>query len=290
MRFRPVFAVCMRFAAMLALLATITAGQSQPADRQQPADEPLVAATPYQAPPAGSRYMVFISDLHLGVGRRADGSWHPTEDFRWPKALEGFLREMSRRGQDRVDLVIVGDFLEMWQPPPSIPCKGTSADLGCTLDEMEALSRLVVAAHADALSAFRTFAETGENRLHIVPGNHDATLRYERIWRPLGEALNAASGRINLVESGIWVSPDESIVAEHGHQIGIDVNRYETWPNIVRRDGQAQYVIRPWGSCSCRSYSTSRRKRIRSSTTSVRKVPVPDTALLIAEFGVPLPT
>ncbi|MCK1511377.1 metallophosphoesterase [Bradyrhizobium sp. 190] len=244
---RPDFAACLGLVVGLVLFSTTAVTQSQPTGQLTPADEPAIAITPYRTPPAGSRYLVFISDLHLGVGRRPDGSWDPTEDFRWPKALDGFLQEVSRRGQDQVDLVIVGDFLELWQPPASIPCKGTSADLGCTLDEMESLSRLVVAAHSDSLSILRAFAERGENRLHVVPGNHDATLRYERVWRPLGEVLNVTSGRINLVESGIWTSPDERIVAEHGHQIGMDVNRYEQWPRIVRREGGLQYVIRPWG-------------------------------------------
>jgi UDP-2,3-diacylglucosamine pyrophosphatase LpxH len=153
----------------------------------------------------------------------------------------------SSRGQERVDLLIVGDFLELWQPPPDIACKGASADLGCTLEEMEALSRLVAAAHSDGLSILRAFAERGENRLHVIPGNHDSTLRYERVWRPVGDALNDASGRIDLVETGIWSSPDGSIVAEHGHQIGLDVNRYAKWPRVVERVGRTDYVVRPWG-------------------------------------------
>ena len=214
---------------------------------QDTAESALVASVPYRSSPAGPRYLAFISDLHLGVGRQQDGSWDPTEDFRWPKALEGFLNKISEEGHERVDLVIVGDFLELWQPPPEIACKGASADLGCTLDEMEALSRLVVRAHVNELTMLRAFAERGENRLHIIPGNHDSTLRYERVWRPVGDALNAENGRVNLVASGIWSSPDGQIVAEHGHQIGLDVNRYETWPRILQRRGEIIYVIRPWG-------------------------------------------
>ena len=237
----------MPLATALALLAGMATAQGQAPVQPETSDEPAVANVPYRAPPADARYRVFISDLHFGVGRRPDGTWHPTEDFRWPKALAGFLDEVSRRGQERVDLVIVGDFLELWQPPPTIACKGPSADLGCTLNAMEELSQLITGAHSDELSILRTFAERGENRLHVIPGNHDATLRYERVWRPVGDSLNAASGRINLVESGVWTSPDGRIVAEHGHQIGVDVNRYETWPRIIRQVDQIQYVIRPWG-------------------------------------------
>ena len=43
---------------------------------------------------AGSdRHTYFISDLHLGAGRLADGSWNRREDFRWNDALVEFLRE-----------------------------------------------------------------------------------------------------------------------------------------------------------------------------------------------------
>jgi UDP-2,3-diacylglucosamine pyrophosphatase LpxH len=218
---------------------------AQPAS--QPAEAAVVAVVPFAAPLSGPRFRVFVSDLHFGIGRRADGQWHPTEDFRWPKALGGFLEEISRRGHERTDLVIVGDFLEMWQPPPEISCVGKSADLGCTLGEMHLLAGMIARAHADSLAVLRAFAERGENRLHIIPGNHDSTLRYDRVWAPIGEALNAASGRVNLVVAGIWSSPDGRIVAEHGHQIGLDVNRYETWPRVVQRVDQTDYVIRPWG-------------------------------------------
>jgi UDP-2,3-diacylglucosamine pyrophosphatase LpxH len=206
-----------------------------------------VAQVPYKPPAAEERYFVFISDLHFGVGRWPDSSWNPTEDFRWPRALEGFLKQISVDGHERVDLVIVGDFLELWQPPPDIECKGSGANLGCTLEEMEKLSRLVAAAHAQELAILRAFAERGENRLHLIPGNHDSTLRYERVWRPVGDALRAENGRIELVTGGIWNSPGGRIVAEHGHQIGLDVNGYETWPDILQRQDQVDYVVRPWG-------------------------------------------
>jgi len=207
----------------------------------------VVASVPYKPPPTEGRYLIFISDLHFGIGKQGDGNWDPTEDFRWPRALEGFLKRISDDGHDRVDLVIVGDFLELWQPPPQIECKGVGANLGCTLDEMEKLTEIVTKAHTEELGLLRAFAERGENRLHVIPGNHDSTLRYERVWRPIGNALQADSGRIELADSGIWNSPGGKVVAEHGHQIGLDPNGYDTWPDIVERQNQIDYVMRPWG-------------------------------------------
>lgn len=186
-----------------------------------------------------------ISDLHFGVGKATNGRWNPTEDFRWPKALRGFVDTISTMGNQHTDLVIVGDFLELWQP--LISCKGKDADTGCTIDEMAALSGLVAAQHKNDLAIFKDFASRGENRLHVIVGNHDSTMRYAKVWEPVGAALGAESGRIELVTSGVWESKDGRIVAEHGHQIGEDVNSYATWPEIVRRVDGKDYVVRPWG-------------------------------------------
>lgn len=232
----------LRLIAVLAGLSTLTPTLPVAAD-----DTPAVASVFYKAPEARPRNTVLISDLHFGIGKTADGGWDATEDFRWPKALEGFLNRISEDGQHKVDLVIVGDFLELWQPPADIPCKGVGADIGCSIDEMAMLVGKVVDAHSADLAFLRRFAERGDNRLHIIVGNHDSTLRFASVWKPLGDALNAASGRINVLTDGIWVSTDGRIVAEHGNQIGQDVNRYDTWPMISRRVEGRDYIVRPWG-------------------------------------------
>ena len=46
---------------------------------------------------------------------------------------------------------------------------------------------------------------------------------------------------------GIWTSGDGRILAEHGHQIGADVNRYDEWPTVTRSAQGAEYLIRTWG-------------------------------------------
>jgi UDP-2,3-diacylglucosamine pyrophosphatase LpxH len=240
-------AAAIRWLGLLALCFLISGALPISPLHAQAAPLPPVADVPYQPPAASPRYSVFVSDLHFGVGKTANGAWNPTEDFRWPKALRGFVNRISQLGQERVDLIIVGDFLELWQPPADIPCKGVGADLGCSIEEMSLLVQKVVEQHAGDLAILRAFAERGENRLHVIVGNHDSTLRYAPVWKSLGAALNAASGRIELVTKGVWVSGDGRILAEHGHQIGKDVNRYETWPDIVRQVDGKNYIVRPWG-------------------------------------------
>lgn len=200
------------------------------------------------AAPAGPRMIVLISDLHFGMGKRPDGRWSPKEDFRWPGALKGFLDDMARRGNDRVDLVIVGDFLELWQPPDGIACDTSGgADLGCTVPEMVSIARAVIEAHQDDLALLREFAKRGENRLYVIPGNHDAALLLPQVWNLLAAPLDEPAGRVALVTRGFWTSPDGRIVAEHGHQVGNDVNRYDRWPVITHDQNGRTYLERPWG-------------------------------------------
>lgn len=199
---------------------------------------------------AGGRFLAVISDHHMGLGRNAPGTWSPTEDFRWPRALKGFLDSLSQRGNHAVDLVIAGDLFELWQPPKHIECIGASADLGCTVDEMVMISDIVASAHAPELAMLADFAERGENRVYIIPGNHDAALLFEAVWQKFAVPLRAAKGRVQLVPSGIWTSADGYVVVEHGHQIGADVNKYAGWPNVnqlFRSEGGKTYVVRPWG-------------------------------------------
>jgi UDP-2,3-diacylglucosamine pyrophosphatase LpxH len=197
--------------------------------------------------PAEERLLVVISDLHMGLGRDVDGKWNPTEDFRWTGALRGFLEHISREGRDRIDLVIAGDLLELWQAHADVKCPGDGADAGCTISEMKEIVRRVIEAHKEDFRQLAAFSLRGGNRLHIIPGNHDCALLIPGIWEPVAGALGSKSGRIGFSQDGIWESSDGKIIIEHGHQIGRDVNRYKEWPAVtMRRDGQ-EYFIRPWG-------------------------------------------
>lgn len=193
------------------------------------------------------RYIAIISDLHFGLGKRPDGTWFPQEDFRWSKALHGFLDTVSACGQDTVDLVVAGDMLELWQPPVDLLCAKRPADQGCTPAEFAKLTRRIVANHAADLEAIGAFADRGNNRVFIVPGNHDAALLLPDSWIAVRAAMKSTRNRVERVDSGIWVSSDGRVVVEHGHQIGQDVNRYDAWPNIMSTGGDEKVVARPWG-------------------------------------------
>ena len=226
---------------VLALTAGILAHTSAP---RQPSQTPSASETTS----ALTRDVVIRSDLHMGLGKnQATGKWHATEDFRWPNAFRGFLDAISIEGRNRVDLVIAGDFLELWQPPNDVVCKGPNSSYGCTIDEMKEIAAAVIKAHSKELEALRSFSARGQNCLYIIPGNHDASLVIDSVWSLLADALNSEEGCVRRAENGIWVSHDGLVVAEHGHQIGEEPNKYKNWPNITASIDGVTYIERPWG-------------------------------------------
>lgn len=222
------------------------------------------------------RTTIVISDLHMGLGRTGDG-WHASEDFRWPKALAAFLDSVSEEGKKRVDLLIAGDFLELWQPPEGVDCSGpparrrartaaargggeppcssrapgAAADYGCTVQQVRAIAEAVSTAHRDELEALARFATVGSNRVVVIPGNHDAALVLDPVWEVVERAFVApgarAEPRVERARGGVWLSADGRLLAEHGHQIGFDANKYPDWPEVSRRFGVRTYVRQPWG-------------------------------------------
>jgi UDP-2,3-diacylglucosamine pyrophosphatase LpxH len=195
----------------------------------------------------GERTLVVISDVHLGLGRSADGAWDPKEDFRWSSALQGFLAHVSRCTRDETDLVIAGDLLELWQPPTLVICSGPQDDLGCTPEELAETTRAIIRAHSTDFRALGRFADRGLNRLVLLPGNHDAGLMLPGLWQLVKEAVGARAERITRADSGQYLWASGRVLVEHGHQIGSDVNRYATWPLITREHAGRTYVVRPWG-------------------------------------------
>jgi Calcineurin-like phosphoesterase len=193
--------------------------------------------------------IVFISDLHLGLGKVRPNEWNPWEDFRWSKAFTGFLNAISNEGHDNVTLVIVGDLFEMWQHPK--PCQGLDPDHGCSIAEVSDTLKTIIEAHRAELKAVGDFANRGSNSVVILPGNHDAALLVPQIWE---EARNnipirnlpvpGSTSRLSFASCGAWQSSDGAIVAEHGHQIDDDLNKFKHWPNVTSTAG---YLDRPWG-------------------------------------------
>ena len=120
-----------------------------------------------------ARRVVVLSDLHMGEGRDATGVWSPFEDFRWSDEFELFLAALDAETEVATNLVLNGDTFELVQAEGN-DCSYREQVLGCS--EADALSRLtrVLDAHRGDVAALGAFARSGDNRLVLVPGDHDA--------------------------------------------------------------------------------------------------------------------
>lgn len=235
-------------ASLAALLATTALACTSPAANPNP---PVAVAQP--AAPGTERLTVFISDLHISVGRDAHGTWHPYEDFRWEREFVLFLDRVNREGEGRTDLILNGDTFELWQSLPQ-DCVYPDRNLGCT--EADALRHIgrVLSEHNRELKALAAFATSGSNTVTIVPGNHDAALLFPAVAHAVLAKLPAPAGRVRILTSGYWLSPDGLVYAEHGHQIGKEVNWFEDWPQPFLSGPGGRHLRRPWGEQFVQSY------------------------------------
>jgi hypothetical protein len=162
---------------------------------------------------------------------------------RWP--LEEMLgADLIAAAQRRIE-----SRLELRQHPSDVLCRPEDdrADFGCSVDEVEALVTTIVRRHADDLRALGEFARRKDNRLYVVPGNHDAGLLEDRAWHKLSVGLGVSPTKAVRVASGRWISADGRIAVEHGHQIGRDVNRFPDWPTVTALYQNEHRMVRTWG-------------------------------------------
>jgi hypothetical protein len=151
------------------------------------------------------------------------------------------------------DLILNGDTFELWQSAKD-DCVYSNRDEGCTTDEALARVRIVLAAHKQEIEAIHDFAVSHDNRVYLIPGNHDVALLFPKVAAEVLSAIGAPADRVRIVSTGYWLSDDHLIYAEHGQQIGADVNKFKGWPQPFITEHGAQWLVRPWGEQFVQSF------------------------------------
>lgn len=180
---------------------------------------------------ARPRRKIVISDLHLGPGSAAGRRFDGLEDFTHDGVLVRFL---AANAGDRTDLIINGDFLELWQIEGAmglLPAKDTAgangaagpdgADgprLGANQRGSLAALDVIFAAHPRVFDALARFIASGDNRLILIAGNHDSDL----IWPAVQLRVARELGVKNLDRLVFVSSPayrHAGVHVEHGHRL-----------------------------------------------------------------------
>lgn len=194
------------------------------------------------------RAVYVVSDLHLNVGR-APPAWHALEDFRWPNAFRGLLKRISETHPQGADVVVAGDFLELWQHPTVTCTLPATPDCGCTIDDMKRIISDVVRGHAETFEHIAEFLDSPGNRFIVTPGNHDAALMIPEMWKVVTDAVPRGRERFVIAPSGTWMSDDFQVAVEHGHQQTFDVNYFPDWNRriVTKSCDGTERIFRPWG-------------------------------------------
>jgi UDP-2,3-diacylglucosamine pyrophosphatase LpxH len=214
-----------------------------------------------------TRREVIVSDLHLGPGA-SDPRFTGIEDFYSDAEWTAFLARQGERGP--TDLVIDGDFIEFWQiaaalgvlpkrdasvQPPTGTMLAEDQDFGITAVD------LVIAAHPTVFSDLGRFLGSGDHRVIVIPGNHDADLLWPKVQRQIERAIAPADPtRLVFVQAAAYEHAGVHI--EHGHAHDA-ANAFATSYAPFGRDREGKCRIQAsWGEVFVDQFYTETERQI----------------------------
>jgi UDP-2,3-diacylglucosamine pyrophosphatase LpxH len=193
---------------------------------------------------------VFISDLHLSKGV----AW-TLEDFHSDSQANSLVDYLAGRfvGQ-RVDLVLLGDVFDLWQVvPPNDLVADSTINLTLDLNTIRANLQEIANQHPQFFNALARFSQGADNRLVIIPGNHDHALVSSQLQSELRSIL---VNRFTFLDRGdnlffpphyFYAVPRLGIYAEHGNQYD-KFNQYQQFdhfgPNPRTEECQGYGLVR----------------------------------------------
>jgi UDP-2,3-diacylglucosamine pyrophosphatase LpxH len=177
---------------------------------------------------------IFVSDLHLGRGDELD-DFLPANEF----AFIRFLDQQSTTFLSwDVDLVVLGDFLDIWQVATDQE-KNAPETKEINLLVLNGLetqrAQQIIDAHPGTFRALQLFlaAAPAQRRLVLVTGNHDHSLVDAQVQAVVRQAVaggNAAlASRVGFTH--YYDAPELATYAEHGNQFDGN-NDYDHFPRF----------------------------------------------------------
>ena len=148
---------------------------------------------------------VVISDLHLG------GS--PPWMMSRPRLLADFIGSLADglRRQERLELVIAGDFVDFLAIPPSA---SFTRDAAAARSKLEQTMRLEP--FGCVFRSLRSHVQAG-HRLTILVGNHDVELCLPAVQQALLQELGASPHQVHFVDDGRAYHLGRALI-EHGNR------------------------------------------------------------------------
>ena len=213
-----------------------------------------------------TRRKVIVSDLHLGPGT-TDARFAGLEDFYADTEWGVFLDAESKRGP--TDLILNGDIVEFWQiatalgalPKPDDKVQPEAVVLGADQAFSLTAIELVIRAHPMVFRDIGRFLDSGDHRVIVVAGNHDADLLWPKVQLAFARAVGARDpSRLVFVQGTSY--QHAGVYVAHGHELDA-ANRFATThaPFGRDRDGRCRLQTN-WGEVFVDLFYTETERQI----------------------------
>ena len=177
-----------------------------------------------------SPIIVFLSDIHIGVN--APTNWYQKTVHQ--KYLKAILRYIRDRGSQIQDLVILGDWFDIWTYPPngSLP----------TIKDIFNKNKEIFSSVDDS-GDFISCLDSIRGQFYYIRGNHDIRVSLDEVnahFRPLSRYGREIRGEIS--ENNVYQSGE--IYAEHGHVYSLFCRGDQNTTNRYRPLPLGYYILR----------------------------------------------
>jgi UDP-2,3-diacylglucosamine pyrophosphatase LpxH len=218
-------------------------------------------------PTPGRRRKVIVSDLHLGPGTR-DPRFSGIEDFYSDSTWTELVAREAAAGP--TDLIIAGDFIEFWQIAAALhvlPARDARVQpaAGPVLAEDQAFGveavEIVIAAHPTVFRDLGRWIASGDHRVILLAGNHDADLLWPKVQLAIAHAIAPVDpARLVFVDAAAY--EQGGVHVEHGHAYDA-ANRFTTGHAPFGRDADGRCRLQAsWGEIFVDRFYTETERQI----------------------------
>ncbi len=182
-------------------------------------------------------YTYFLSDIHMGMNSKEN--WY--QQYVHQRLLKSALTYIQNKGKAVDDVIMLGDWFDTWEyckdgPLPGFDSKAAAKQI--VNDNVEVFSPQEDGDFITCLNAI------GGNMWYIN-GNHDMTIKCE----DLNDILNLSGKKICSPDNNlVYISEDNLIYAEHGHQYSLTCNNDNHDCNKIAPIPLGYFVSRTGGS------------------------------------------
>jgi predicted phosphodiesterase len=146
---------------------------------------------------------IFLSDIHIGTDSVTNLYRTATDQIN----LKRILSYIQKNSSQVKDLVILGDWVDLWMYPASV--------VPPTVEQIMEANPQIFTCQSDGSGDFVSCLDSIQGTIHYVSGNHDITVTSDEINNYF--KLSSKTGKQVLCSPKKYISGVGRIYGEHGH-------------------------------------------------------------------------